>query len=186
MKRFDYLALFGIITFTQAGFMINNAAGRELAEVTLGNPFGDGWLLGHHQPESELDDVHDPIDFGPLTNNTASAGDDNEDDADDEEDDNGHGCKKCGHDDDDDDDNADEDEDDNADDEEEDDNANDGEDDEEEEGPVGAPNPDVGGTGDENPFDVLEEMFANMTESISALEERVAELADLQDTLGSL
>ena len=181
MRRFDLLALLGVITFTSSGFFVNKAAARNLAEVTLGaHPLANSSLLSHHLSASDKDDIHDPIDFGPLVNNTASEEDDapaEEDEApaeeEDDEEDNGHGCKKCGH----------------HDDEEEEDEEEEQpaeEDDEDEEGPVGAPNPNVGGEGDENPFEVLEEMFANMTSAISDLEERVQELSDLKEQLEAL
>jgi hypothetical protein len=39
-----------------------------LAEVTLGaaNPFGPGWLLAGDMPASELDNVTQPINYGPI------------------------------------------------------------------------------------------------------------------------
>jgi hypothetical protein len=155
MRTFDKLALLGVITFTTAGFFMNTAAGRELAEVTLESPFGPGWMLGHHQDESELDNVHDPIQFGNCSTcgGNTGGGDNNDDEEDEDQPD---------------------------DEEEEDDNQDD---EEEEDGAVGSG---VGGTGDENPFDVLEEMFQNMTDTLSDLEDRVAALTDLQSALEDL
>ena len=66
MRQFDLLALLGVIAFTSSGFFVNNAQARNLAEVTLESPFGPGWLLAPDMPASELDNVTDPINFGPI------------------------------------------------------------------------------------------------------------------------
>ena len=66
MRQFDFLALIGVIAFTSSGFIKVDA--RSLAEVTLEaqNPFGPGWLLAPDMPASELDNVTDPINYGPI------------------------------------------------------------------------------------------------------------------------
>ena len=157
MRRFDLLALLGVIALSSNGFFINEAKARELAEVTLGDsPFGPGWMVP--TPEHELDDKHDPIDFDPLTEGNNDDGEDDDDEGEDDGEDDG-----------------------------EDNGEDDGEDeDEDDEDIVSSPNPDVGGTGDENPFEVLEEMYTNFTNALTELEERVATLTELQVSVEAL
>lgn len=156
MRNLDLLALLGVITFA------GSVSGRTLAEVTLGSPFGSGWLLSGSMNPSDLDDKHDPINYGPFVNNSGWNR------SEDVQGGNGglgsHGggkknCTSCHHH-----------------------NhkppkpnkppSNDNGGDNG--GQVGAPNPN-----DEDPFTYLEDLFTNMTTALDDLEERVITLADL-------
>ena len=173
MRQFDFLALIGVIAFTSSGFFVTKADARSLAEVTLESPFGPGWLLSGSMPASELDNVTDPIDYGPIGSDandydgTSSGSDLGSNDTSG----NHTHCHTCAqhhhhhH---------------NHTDHAHVDNTlptPDG-------GQVGAPNP---GAGDAiNPFDYLEELYTNLTASISDLEDRVATLSDLESQLTDL